>query len=637
MKNSFLLLALVCSIVFLNSCKKDKDVELTEQERSEIQAQSNTHDHDHENARRTCGSDEHMKKLMQNPEFRKAHLEKLAKIKNMPATRAACSSPVILPIAVHFQGISNPDESCLRQLAQSQIDILNADYSGSNSDITNWTNSAASYFPGVSNGEACIQFCIATQNHPAGTGIANGDPAVTINAFTGDNNSTWSGYLNIFVQANTGVLGYSPLGGSGNGDGVVIDANAFGAGSGCGAISPNAPYDLGRTLTHELGHYLLLDHIWGGGCGQDDGVNDTPDAADSNYGCPNLGAATCSSNDMHMNYMDYTNDACMYMFSAGQATRMENYVNSSLQNLISNAASVCQGGGGTTPTCTDGIQNGQETGVDCGGPDCQPCQVDPTCTDGIQNGQETGVDCGGPDCQPCQTNNDCDAPTNVAANVASESTAIVTFEGTTDAFEYIVTYQAQGNSAESVTTSNTYVILDNLIAETTYMVTVQAVCQEGPSDGVATQFTTPEATGGSCECGDDTHIQLALTLDDYPEETAWELTSEDGETIAAGGDYQTAGEEVEESICLADGCYTFFITDSYGDGICCSYGDGSFTIADGDDDVLASGGDFGEFAAVDICIENGVIEITEFRKAEKDVALMQIAKKPQTIKIKKKN
>ncbi|WP_299441069.1 GEVED domain-containing protein [uncultured Aquimarina sp.] len=61
-------------------------------------------------------------------------------------------------------------------------------------------------------------------------------------------------------------------------------------------------------------------------------------------------------------------------------------------------------GGSSNPTCNDGIQNGNETGVDCGGPDCNPCTVNPTCNDGIQNGNETGVDCGGPDCTPCNTN-----------------------------------------------------------------------------------------------------------------------------------------------------------------------------------------------------------------------------------------
>jgi hypothetical protein len=338
---------------------------------------------------------------------------------------------------------------------------------------------------------------------------------------------------------------------------------------------------------------------------------------------------------MHMNYMNYTNDACMYMFSAGQATRMENYVSSSLQNLISNGANVCGGGSDGNPaTCTHGIQNGTETGVDCGGAACQPCKVDPTCEDGVQNGQETGIDCGRPDCQPCQTGNDCDAPTSVSVNVASESTAIVTFNAAPEAFEFEVTYQAQGGGSQTVTTNDTYVILDGLAGETTYQVQVRAVCQDGTLQAATTQFTTPAGTSGDCECGEDTHIGLALTLDNYPEETEWQLISDNGEIVAQGGDYSEAGATIEESTCLEDGCYTFYITDAYGDGICCSYGDGSFTIVDSNENVLASGSDFGDFATLDICVDSGEIDIIEFRKAEKDLTQAQIAKKPQTMKSK---
>ena len=60
-------------------------------------------------------------------------------------------------------------------------------------------------------------------------------------------------------------------------------------------------------------------------------------------------------------------------------------------------------GTGATATCRDGVQNGEETGVDCGGPDCPPCAITANCNDGVQNGQETGIDCGGPDCVPCST------------------------------------------------------------------------------------------------------------------------------------------------------------------------------------------------------------------------------------------
>jgi len=181
--------------------------------------------------------------------------------------------------------------------------------------------------------------------------LQDGDLAVTINKTDGDFDTKWSGYLNFFIQSGTGVLGYAPLGGAGNGDGVVIDATAFGLGGGCGSVRPEAPYTLGRTSTHEVGHYLNLDHIWGDGCGQDDGVADTPNSDQEYYDCPSIGENTCGSVDMHMNYMDYTNDACMYMFSAGQATVCEDYVNASLSILSNNASNVI-----------GGVNNGDSTG-----------------------------------------------------------------------------------------------------------------------------------------------------------------------------------------------------------------------------------------------------------------------------------
>ena len=316
-----------------------------------------------------------MDSLMQNPEYATEYKQRQLNFKSVNtayAVKAQCASPVTLPVAVHYQGLSaGYDVACLTVLAQNQIQILNEDYGGYNTDISNWTNSAASFFPDASNGETCIAFCLATQNHPTGYGLTNGSPAVTFNTTSGDFDNNWSGYLNIFVIPNTGYLGYSPLGGSGNGDGVVIDADAFGSGAGCTGVVPGAPYNLGRTLTHELGHYLNLDHIWGGGCGSDDGVDDTPSQKSANSGCPALGKKSCNTNDMHMNYLDYTNDACMYMFSAGQSTVMESYVAANMSNIVNNYATVCP----VFPTCSDGIRNGDETGIDCGGANCPTCPV----------------------------------------------------------------------------------------------------------------------------------------------------------------------------------------------------------------------------------------------------------------------
>ena len=110
---------------------------------------------------------------------------------------------------------------------------------------------------------------------------------------------------------------------------MVISLNAFGKGAGCPGYVPRAPYNLGRTLTHELGHFFNLNHTFSGTCTntncntQGDRVCDTPPSNTAVYGCPGAGVtATCNVSTLTMNYMDYTNDACMYMFTAGQATRM---------------------------------------------------------------------------------------------------------------------------------------------------------------------------------------------------------------------------------------------------------------------------------------------------------------------------
>jgi hypothetical protein len=90
----------------------------------------------------------------------------------------------------------------------------------------------------------------------------------------------------------------------------------------------DAPNDLGRTGTHEVGHWLGLYHIWGDDFCGDDLVNDTPPAEEENYECPNYphnannDCGAGSRGEMFMNYMDYVDDACMVMFTSGQANRM---------------------------------------------------------------------------------------------------------------------------------------------------------------------------------------------------------------------------------------------------------------------------------------------------------------------------
>lgn len=425
-------------------------------------------------AQRNCGSHEHMTELLKDDAYRLQHEQKLQRMEN--ATNqlrgARDGNTIVLPMAVHFQRLKgkNYDKNCLIALAQDQIDILNQDYGGYNVDISNWVNGASSAFPGVSNGESVIQFCLATTNHPSGYGLVEGEPAVTFNQTSGDFVSDFSGYINIFVRGIS-YLGYSPYGGNGNGDGVVIDDNAFGSGSGCGSVSPNAPYNLGRTLTHELGHFLLLNHIWGPGgqstanCNDSDLVDDTPNQSRSYGGCPTIGASSCGSTDMHMNFMDYTNDACMYMFSAGQTDRMETYVSSNLGNVVQKGLLVC-GGGSTGPTCDDGQQNGQETGVDCGGPDCPPCST------------------GG-----------CDTPTGLSSTKLRGGRDLrLNWNAVAAANSYDIEIRLSGTTNWVSYSSNTNTILiTGVTRRSTYEWRVRSVCSDGISDWATATAQTREA------------------------------------------------------------------------------------------------------------------------------------------------
>ena len=261
------------------------------------------------------------------------------------------SNPVRIPVAVHFPnaGAANATlRNCLRALAQNQIDILNEDYNAQNADLINWTDNTSFNYPGVNYGSLNVQMELATQNHPAVSGLANGEVAVTFGYNYGDTDlgsgeldwdTNWAGYLNIVVRNDLGsTLGYAYLA-SDPADGAAIFMNnaAFGSvGNGCAGYMPGAPYNLGRTLTHELGHYFNLRHIWGSGFCGNDFVADTPQHNTSNGGCPSSDhLSTCSGTplELTMNYMDYTNDVCMYMFTEGQALRQQAHFNTIVDNF----------------------------------------------------------------------------------------------------------------------------------------------------------------------------------------------------------------------------------------------------------------------------------------------------------------
>jgi hypothetical protein len=128
-------------------------------------------------------------------------------------------------------------------------------------------------------------------------------------------------YLNIWVGNTRSLLGYaSTIGAPAAVDGIVINTSAF------GILGMSGAYDKGRTVVHEVGHWLGLKHIWGDTYCGDDGVEDTPKQTGFTTGCPTgVRTSSCStdaSGSMYMNYMDFTNDACLNLFTQGQKARM---------------------------------------------------------------------------------------------------------------------------------------------------------------------------------------------------------------------------------------------------------------------------------------------------------------------------
>jgi hypothetical protein len=253
--------------------------------------------------------------------------------------------PIItIPTVVHVV-YNNSTENISNTQIQSQIDVLNKDFSRLNSDVF----SAPSRFRGFSK-DIRVEFCLAERD-PNGnptngitrTSTSHGpfiSGGTDIKYSTNGGKDIWprEDYLNIWVcDIDGSTLGWAQFpGGSAATDGIVIDYEYFGT-----TGTASAPFDLGRTATHEVGHWLDLYHIWGDdgtACTGTDNVNDTPNQGGPSSGCPS--APTSCSNagyggDMYVNYMDYSDDGCLNMFTYWQYRRMRETlfgIRSSLQS-----------------------------------------------------------------------------------------------------------------------------------------------------------------------------------------------------------------------------------------------------------------------------------------------------------------
>lgn len=209
-----------------------------------------------------------------------------------------------------------------------QIAVLNADYSGTNTDVTK----IPTEFQAVKAGDTKVKFRLVNTVRKSTTKTSwSANDAMKKVSTGGIDATNPTNYLNIWVvskmpSSQGEILGYATFPESSGlwNDGVVIAAPYF------GKTGASAPFNLGRTATHEVGHYLNLRHIWGdANCGNDQ-VADTPTQTTANVGKPSYPLYnTCSGvqrSIMFMNYMDYVDDAAMFMFSSGQKTRMQSVV-----------------------------------------------------------------------------------------------------------------------------------------------------------------------------------------------------------------------------------------------------------------------------------------------------------------------
>ncbi|MBC7947068.1 MAG: choice-of-anchor J domain-containing protein [Chitinophagaceae bacterium] len=306
-----------------------------------------------------CGTMSHLEDVYrQNPGLKQANELLLNQLRQGPAQgnqNQRLNAIVTIPIVFHIV-LPNPYIVTDADI-QAQVDRLNLDYSGLNGDSAN----VPTQFQSV-RGHTQIRFCLA-QRTPGGLPTNGIERRASGTSYTGGASdpikSTASGgldvwdanqYFNVWVGGGGGILGYATFPGTSNASQQGVVTDIIGTAANPCYVDPS--YNMGRTLSHEAGHYFGLFHIWGddggactgsdfrnlpgtclitdatlAGTAGDNTIGDTPSQGDQNFGCPSGNLTnSCSPNppgDMYQNYMDYTDDACMTLFTSKQALRME--------------------------------------------------------------------------------------------------------------------------------------------------------------------------------------------------------------------------------------------------------------------------------------------------------------------------
>lgn len=533
-----------------------------------------------------CASDEYEEYLQSIDPKRKTNTEFeawLAPLIDQYKTNQTLSSQsggiITIPVVVHV--IHNGDlygtnENISDEQVQSQITVMNQDFR------------KMSGTPGFGAGvDTQVQFALAKVD-------VNGNPTNGINRVNLCDASWSTADINSYVKPTTiwdptqymnmwsvnfsdgtllgyaqfpdasGLAGLNASGGAANTDGVVAGYRFFGS-SDLATGSFSAPYDKGRTMTHEVGHWIGLRHIWGDNAtcpatnssADKDYCADTPAANGPNFGCV-VGTNTCTAtplNDMIQNYMDYTDDTCMNIYTQNQKDRMVVIMNnaprrSSLKTSTKDIAIAL-------------FANDAEVIIEnsCGA-------VEPTCA-----------------------NPNPPAPLKIislynrgTSNLTSATLSYNMNGGTA------YTYNFAGNLAPN---KYAYITLPNTDVNGTLTVTVTNAnggTDQRSSNNVATKVF---GTASSLAYANATSFTFNLTGDRWGTETTWTLKNQGGTTLYSGGPYTDAAANGTQTLVSnqvwnlpANGCYYLTVNDSYGDGLFDGVGQGFYTVTAGPTTVV---------------------------------------------------
>lgn len=368
---------------------------------------------------------------------------------------------------------------------------------------------------------------------------------------------------------NSGLSGIGTFGGDANTDGVVSSYKYFGSSTyNDGSFILEAPFDKGRTMTHEVGHWLGLIHIWGdSNCGNDYCV-DTPIHHKENYKCPSPIPLSCDEtpvNEMIQNYMDYTDDSCMNIFTKEQKTRMITVMNNSPRRSSLKAS--------TKDNALSLFTNDAEIKIE--GNKCEVSTETAQCNTPVPTNKQVLL-------------------YNRGNTVLTDATISYTVNGgATQTYNWTGSLAQDKSATITLLNTNAYGPLSCNITSAN-----SGTDQRINNNSANATFISPVNPANYTF----TEVTFSLQLDKFGKEVSWNLKDGSGAIVKIGGSYPNKPDLplpdliTENWILNNNQCYTFTINDSSSDGVCCGdSGDGYFELKSSTGStIIIRGSEFGE-------------------------------------------